>query len=204
MIRYITRFLFAAVLATGMTHADEIAQPKELINDTFEVVKQKVDAAGIESIQSEPKIAIEIVEEHILPLINSKLFTKQVMGVYFGKSTKEQKYAFLDKMQESFVKTYATSLAKVGNVNYSLKEISQDDKKAKLRMLVETEGTDTVPVDFSFVFNKKEKIWQVANLELAGINLGLALKDKFSNLMQEYKDIDLVIENWSSGVPSGE
>lgn len=201
MKRILATLMIITSSALAFTAHAAATAPVDLINTTFEQVKTDVEKAGVESIEADPQVAINIIKDRLLPLIDEKNFTRKVMGRYFAQANRNQKYGFLNTMRDSFINTYASSLVNIGDVKYDIQELLNDNENAKVRLIVDTKQADQVPVDFSFTYKSKDEAWKVANLEIAGINLGMALRDKFERMMQQYNNnIDDVIANWSSQV----
>lgn len=190
----------SAVSSEGVQEETNVLSPKDVITQSLDAVRKEV-AENAESAKIDNTIVKDILDKNVMPYISSKTIAKGVMGRYFRMTSTEQRNAFLKKFESSLISTYASGLGEIGNVSYTVEEVSNDGKKAKVLMKAKLDSGSDVPVIFSFKFSDKDNKWYGVNLDVAGINLGLAYRDKFAEDMVKYKNnIDLVIENWNSNI----
>ncbi len=209
-INNIFSILFSGLLIFGLSftyaEADDTTiekkaqSPSDVVAQSLEAVKKEV-TENSEALKDDDTLVTKILDENVMPYIDSKVIAKRVMGRYFRMASKEQKYAFLEKFKTSMVQTYANGLGNITDISYTVEETRNDGEKAQVLMKVTLKNGTEVPVLFSFAYDKESGKWYGENLDVAGLNLGLAYRDKFAADMQKYgNDIDQVIEHWDSNI----
>lgn len=193
---------FAAVVALILMALAAWAQaqpdPRQVVIDAVERMTSRIDAER-EQLEANPELAREMVREELVDLVDFKRITRMVMGDYFGPSSKEQKYRFLDVFKSSLINTYASGITLYDGQQITTLPIQDGDLRgdyARVRMEVQTNTGKTIPI-FYTLFSRDEQ-WKVINVYVNGLDLADTFKSQFAQGMQEYGDIDKVIDNWSA------
>ncbi len=193
---------FAAVVALILMALAAWAQaqpdPRQVVIDAVERMTSRIDAER-EQLEANPELAREMVREELVDLVDFKRITRMVMGDYFGPSSKEQKYRFLDVFKNSLINTYASGITLYDGQQITTLPIQDGDLRgdyARVRMEVQTNTGKTIPI-FYTLFSRDEQ-WKVINVYVNGLDLADTFKSQFAQGMQEYGDIDKVIDNWSA------
>ena len=111
--RYIRTWLHAGLvlLLAGMaTLAHAESDPRQVVSDAVERMTSRIEAER-EALKADPDKAKALVREELADLVDFKRITRMVMGDYFGPSSKEQKYRFLDVFKNSLINTYASGIS---------------------------------------------------------------------------------------------
>ena len=114
--RYIRTWLHAGLvlLLAGMaTLAHAESDPRQVVSDAVERMTSRIEAER-EALKADPDKAKALVREELADLVDFKRITRMVMGDYFGPSSKEQKYRFLDVFKNSLINTYKNQLRASG------------------------------------------------------------------------------------------
>ena len=193
---------FAAAVALILMALAALAQaqadPRQVVIDAVERMTSRIDAER-EQLEANPELAREMVREELVDLVDFKRITRMVMGDYFGPSSKEQKYRFLDVFKNSLINTYASGITLYDGQQITTLPIQDGDLRgdyARVRMEVQTNTGKTIPI-FYTLFSRDEQ-WKVINVYVNGLDLADTFKSQFAQGMQEYGDIDKVIDNWSA------
>lgn len=193
---------FAAAVALILMALAALAQaqadPRQVVIDAVERMTSRIDAER-EQLEANPELAREMVREELVDLVDFKRITRMVMGDYFGLSSKEQKYRFLDVFKNSLINTYASGITLYDGQQITTLPIQDGDLRgdyARVRMEVQTNTGKTIPI-FYTLFSRDEQ-WKVINVYVNGLDLADTFKSQFAQGMQEYGDIDKVIDNWSA------
>lgn len=188
----------ALILMVLAALAQAQADPRQVVIDAVERMTSRIDAER-EQLEANPELAREMVREELVDLVDFKRITRMVMGDYFGPSSKEQKYRFLDVFKNSLINTYASGITLYDGQQITTLPIQDGDLRgdyARVRMEVQTNTGKTIPI-FYTLFSRDEQ-WKVINVYVNGLDLADTFKSQFAQGMQEYGDIDKVIDNWSA------
>ena len=199
--RYIRTWLHAGLvlLLAGMaTLAHAESDPRQVVSDAVERMTSRIEAER-EALKADPDKAKALVREELADLVDFKRITRMVMGDYFGPSSKEQKYRFLDVFKNSLINTYASGITLYDGQKIETLPMQDGDRKgdyARVRMEVKTNSGQVVPIYYTLFLRDDQ--WKVINVYVNGLDLRDTFKSQFAQGMQQYNDIDKVIDNWSA------
>ncbi|MCG8391683.1 MAG: ABC transporter substrate-binding protein [Pseudomonadales bacterium] len=201
--------VFQTVLAMMLVAMAALAQaesdPRQVVIEAVERMTSRIDAER-EALEANPDKAKELVREELVDLVDFKRITRMVMGDYFGPSSREQKYRFLDVFRNSLIDTYASGITLYDGQKITTLPMQDGDRKgdyARVRMEVKTNSGKTVPIYYTLFLRDGQ--WKVINVYVNGLDLADTFRSQFAQGMQQYNDIDKVIDNWSaeSGIDTG-
>ena len=182
--------IVAATQATTAEQAVELAT-----DEIFELIN-----AGKTYAEEDPERFYVEVEALLRPLIDFPRFARNVMGPYYRQADDNQRSRFADSFKWSLVRTYALALTEFGGGEVDVlapRRPPRDPDKANVTMEILYEGKTYVVV---YVMARKGDTWQLRNLIIEGVNIGLNYKSQFAAAMKspEYNsDLDTVIDAWS-------
>lgn len=133
-----------------------------------------------------------IVENTLMPHVDSNYVAYAVLGKYLKKTTKEQRETFSTLFKAHLIGTYASALTKFTNQKIQVQPIS---KKAMLKRSLSVKATlldDTKPpIDILFKLrqNKKSEQWKIYDFVAEGISLIHTKHYEFARLIGD-KGID--------------
>lgn len=194
--RFISAMALLLMLSAGLAQAAQ--DPRELVKQTVERMTSRVDAER-EKLNSEPGYAAKLVREELVDLVDFKRITRMVMGGYFDQASKEQKYRFLETFKESLINTYASGVTLYQGQKIKVLPMREEDRKgnyARVRVEMTTNSGKTVPVFFTLFLDNDQ--WKVINVYVNGLDLRTVYQLQFAQSMQQYGDLDTVIDNWSA------
>lgn len=181
-------FCFVAVSATAASFEQD---PKELVvavsQKTFEEIsKNKENLDDIE-------FAKKLIEEQLLPYIDTKYASYKVIGVNLKKTTEAQRDRFTKAFTNYIVLTYATALKKYTNQTLEFPQdvVDKNDKVASVRVVMKTEASPDIELIFKLRKNTKTGFWKVYDMVAEGISLLSAKQSELSGLIRD-KGIDEV------------
>lgn len=188
----------ALILMTLAALAQAQQDPRQVVIDAVERMTSRIDAER-EQLKQDPDRARELVREELGDLVDFKRITRMVMGDYFGPSSKEQKYRFLDVFKNSLINTYASGITLYEGQQITTLPMQEGDLRgdyARVRMEIQTNTGKTVPI-FYTLFSRDDQ-WKVINVYVNGLDLADTFKSQFAQGMEQYGDMDKVIDNWSA------
>jgi len=193
---------FAATLALLMLVSAGFAQaaqdPRDLVQETVERMTSRIDAER-ERLEKDESYARELVREELVPLVDFKRITRMVMGEHFDRASRDQKYEFLEVFKNSLINTYASGITLYEGQKITTLPMQEGDRKgdyARVRMEVKTNSGKTVPIYYTLFLRDGQ--WRVINVYVNGLDLRDTFQSQFAQGMQQYNDIDKVIDNWSA------
>ncbi|TVP57373.1 MAG: ABC transporter substrate-binding protein [Halomonadaceae bacterium] len=126
----------------------------------------------------------------------------RVMGRYAREASPEQRNEFVRQFKRSLYDAYGGAMVDTGDFKLEVREAEinpRNDQRATVNLRVTTEGGSRYAVAYS-MFRSEQTDWQVENIIVEGINIGLAFRDRFEQEMQSNGDLADVINNWSADV----
>lgn len=194
-------FSFSAALLLWavalVSHAQ--SDPRQLVIDSVDRMVERIDAER-EALEADPEKARQLVREELVDLVDFKRITRMVMGEYFDPSSREQKYRFLDVFKNSLINTYAAGITLYDGQKITTLPMQDEDRKgdyARVRMEVRTNSGTVVPIVYT-LFQRDDQ-WRVINVMINGLDLRDTFKNQFAQAMEQYGDVDAVIDNWAAG-----
>jgi len=178
--------------------------PEKLI---LEVSQEVLDAVKKErhTFKRNPQPLKNTLLSLLDPVTDFESFAKGVMGEYRTKATPEQLSQFMTDFKQTLVDLYTKAL-----VAFEVKEMVIHETKintpqnANVVMKVTSPEGAIYFVQYSMRKNGKGE-WQVRNVVLDGVNLGLTYRNQFKSAMNtENQDIAKVINGWAVAMRSQE
>jgi len=168
-------------------------EPLKIARDTFYQDVSKFQAGQL----TEEELVIRISEQ-FAPLINDRTVALRVMGKFARQATQEERDRFTDRLESSLVDAYARGLAAYGGEQLVLPEegVILKPGRAVVEARLESPGREAWPIQFALGF-EEGKGWMVENVVIAGINLGLTLRNQFADLVQSTGSVTGAIDSWS-------
>ncbi|MBX3705116.1 MAG: ABC transporter substrate-binding protein [Pseudomonadales bacterium] len=134
-------------------------------------------------------------------------FARSVMAVHYRAATPEQRRRFSDSFKWGLVRTYSLALTEFSNGVIRVLPPSQparDPKRHTVRMEVTTPSGSVYPVQYSMAVGRNGD-WQVRNIIVNGVNIGLTYRNQFTAAMNDPRNsgsLDKVIDGWSDMLAS--
>lgn len=126
----------------------------------------------------------------------------RVMGRYARDASPEQRDEFVRQFKRSLYDAYGGAMVETGDFSLEVLDAEinpRNDQRATVNLRVTTEGGNRYGVAYS-MYLSPESDWQVENIIVEGVNIGLAFRDRFVHEMETRGDLAEVIQNWSVGV----
>jgi len=127
----------------------------------------------------------------------------RVMGQYARQASEEQRDQFVRAFRRSLYDAYGGAMLDTGDFELTVTgaEINErNENRATVNLRVTTEGGDRYGVAYSMYRADADSQWQMENVIVEGINIGLAFRDRFGQEMEKRGSLADVIDNWSADV----
>lgn len=203
---FVAAWILLALLLTVTPVSSGAESPSAAALETPEEMVQKASRAVLDLVEEartyvdeNPERFFRQVETVLSPVVDFDSFARSVMATHYRKATPEQRRRFVETFRSGLVRTYALALLDFQNgrvVVVPPDRPPRDPARRTVRMEVHTVG-QVWPVLYS-VSQGRDGDWQVRNLIVNGVNMGLTYRNQFSSAMnQRGGDIDAVIDGWS-------
>ena len=182
-----------SIVAWAQEDPKAAVEPLKIVRDTFYQDVSKFQAGQL----TEEELVIRISEQ-FAPLINDRTVALRVMGKFARQATQAERDRFTDRLESSLVDAYARGLAAYGGEQLVLPEegVILKPGRAVVEARLESPGREALPIQFALGF-EEGKGWMVENVVIAGINLGLTLRNQFADLVQSTGSVTGAIDSWS-------
>ena len=154
--------------------------------------------------ESDPTAFKQKVKDIFEPMVDFRRVGAMVMGrTYYNNASFEQRNEFIEVFKSSLLDTYAETLAQWGD--QKIETIWPDDSTEELANIVDVNqklitSSNTYPITYK-VRNNGSSGWQIVNIVINGVNLGLTFRNQFQALaFENNNDINAVISNWSADI----
>jgi phospholipid transport system substrate-binding protein len=172
--------------------------PEEMVRQMSKAVLDLADEARAYVDQDRERYFRQ-VEDLLSPVVDFDSFARSVMATHYRKATAEQRRRFIESFRSGLVRTYSLALMdfKDGRVVVVPPEREpRDPARRTVKMEVHTAG-QVWPVLYSVSLGA-DGAWQVRNLIVNGVNLGLTYRNQFSSAVsQQGGNLDAVIKAWA-------
>ena len=173
--------------------------PVEMVRETSDEVLALIEQARGYA-EENPEQFYREVEALLSPVVDFDSFARSVMAVHYRKATPEQRERFAQTFKWGLVRTYALALTEFENgevVVVPPDRPPRNPDRQTVKMEIRTESGDVYPVLYSLA--KDDGGWQVRNLIVNGVNMGLTYRNQFNSAMNDPRyggDLDKVIDDW--------
>lgn len=150
-------------------------------------------------LQQDPKALERLIEEGIEPFVDVPGIARGVMGQFFRQATPAQRQRFVKVFRDSMIRTYSNGLGAYNNQKIVVRPLRPSDNPARAQVDVEVtlDNGTVVPVVFQMV-RDDQGLWKARNLIVNGLNLGLAFRQRFAQLVEQNRgSVERAINAWS-------
>ena len=140
---------------------------------------------------------VERIANQFAPLLDDRKIALRVMGRFARQATPEERSAFTERLQTSLVDAYARGLTVYGGEQLVLPEtgVILQPARALVEASLEAPGKEPLPIQFALGYQQAAG-WRVENVVVAGINLGLTLRNQFAELVKTTGSVQGAINAW--------
>lgn len=153
------------------TWASELVAPQTLIQRTSEELRAAI-LREQELIKKDPNRAVALVNQIVVPHIDSLAVGKRILGKYWRKALPEQRERFIDNFRKLLLRTYAVSVGRYSDVEVTylpIRDTDQSGSRAKVRTTVSRAGRPPINVDYRL--HRTGNGWKVYDVATNGISL---------------------------------
>ena len=170
--------------------------PLMAARDVFYVDVQRFQGGELTETQLVDRIA-----EQFAPLVDQDKMALRVMGRHARSATAEERAQFTLQMQASLVDAYARGLAGYGGEILTLPESATilAPGRAVVEARLEAPRREPLTIQFALSYETAQG-WKVENVVVAGINLGISLRNQFDDLVKQTGSVAGAVDSWTLDV----
>lgn len=174
--------------------------PQDMVQETSDAVLALIaEAKGYA--EDDPERFYQEVQDLLDPVVDFDSFSRSVMAVHSRKASDEQLRRFSDTFRTGLVRTYAMALTEFEDgevVVVPPDRPPRNPQRQTVKMEIRLDSGEVYPVLYSVVQND-DGGWQIRNLIVNGVNMGLTYRNQFNSAMNDPRyggDLDKVIDSW--------
>ncbi len=199
MFKNLSRLLLPLVMVLGATSAvaadvvvdttDPYAMVKAVANKTFDRFHK--DKALIDANSDHLKV---IVREELMPYVDYKYASYNVLGQYLKDSTEDQRNRFVNAFECYLISTYAQAFTEYTNQKVEFSPGIDFSKEKMVDVNVQIIEAGRPPIKLLFKARRlKDDSWKAFDLVAEGVSLLSSKQSEISNLIRQ-QGIDPVIK----------
>lgn len=148
---------------------------KNVTEEILTLIKQNKQA-----LLAEPKKMNELVDSKVLPHVNFKKMTAQVVGRSWREATAEQKTKLTDEFRMLLIRTYSGALAQVKDQQIQVKPLRSgaDDADVVVQSLITRPKGEPIQLDYRV--ERAGDDWKIYDLNVGGIWLVETYRTQFT------------------------
>ncbi len=192
-------FTANGVLAAEPAQASEPSAHETIRATSNQLVTLIDEARGY--VKEDPERYHAQVQALLDPVVDFDSFSRLVMASHYKRASAEQRRRFADTFKSSLVKTYASALMEFSNEEIKVLDPTRaprDPRRPTVDMEITTASGAVYPLSYTMGKNKVGD-WQMKNIIINGINLGLTFRNQFGSAVNDPQyggDLDKVIDAW--------
>lgn len=172
--------VFFGGLANAHTDAPT---PEKLIESTSNKVLEIINTDA-DKIRNEPGYVNQVIDEHILPLIDLQSMGKLILGKHWKSASEGQQTQFISEFKAMLIRTYAKSIADYGDAKIAV--LPNNRKHGKFYIVnTELDLGSGAPLNVAYTFRQKDEAWKVIDLSVDGLSLVKNFRSSFNQEISE-------------------
>ena len=197
-------FIMALLAAPMATAQSEEEQLREYVREnSIRLVDQLNEIR--ELYDSDREAFYEAMDDALGEFVAFRRVAARIMGKYARQASPEERDAFVRAFRRSLYDAYGGAAVSIDSSDFDLEVDSVEinprhEDRATVNLSIITSSGERYGVAYS-MYEPDDGNWQVENVIVEGINMGLAFRDRFEQEMQATDgNVSKVIDEWSTDV----
>ena len=193
--------LLAAPLAMAQSEEEQL---REYVRDnSIRLVDQLNEIR--ELYDSDREAFYEAMDDALGEFVAFRRVAARIMGKYARQASPEERDAFVRAFRRSLYDAYGGAAVSIDSSDFDLEVDSvkinpRHEDRATVNISIITNSGERYGVAYS-MYEPEDDQWQVENVIVEGVNMGLAFRDRFEQEMQAADgNVSTVIDEWSADV----
>jgi len=165
--------------------------PQHLVIHATESLVNELRANG-DAIRTTPRLAFELANEDIIPLIDFSNVARRVLGRHWGHASQEQRRLFTREFRTFIINLYLTAM-----VTYSREIVSAADSFKYLPSRWLQSGVTTIvrmkfkllgtaPIVVGYYMHRKEGTWKIYDVHALGLSMVTLYRTNFASEIKHH------------------
>lgn len=183
-------FFLAPPLAAQMP---PLVGADEVVSQTTEALLNALDADR-QGIAGNPSRVFELVEDIVLPHVDTEAMARWILGRHWRRATPEQQARFEQAFRILLLRTYGTALQSYAGqpVRYLGTRADRRAQRSLVRMEIARESAP--PLMVAFAMYERGGRWLVYDLRIEGVSLVQNYRRNFSTLLRQRGLEELIVD----------
>ncbi len=180
--------LIATATATIAFAASALAAPAPAANEAPDVLVKRISADVIETVKSDKDIQagnrnkiLGLVQEKILPYVDSERMTSLAAGRFWRQATPEQQKQLSEEFRTLLVYTYAGALSQIRNETVEFKPFRADPADTEVEVRSQVNVARGEPITLNYRLSKGAQGWKIFDINVLGAWLVQTYKSTFAS-----------------------
>jgi phospholipid transport system substrate-binding protein len=168
--------------------ANVIAAPAPATSEAPDVLVKRVSTEVIDAVKADKDIQagnrnkiMDLVNEKILPYVDSQKMTQLAAGRFWRQATPEQQKALSDEFRTLLVYTYSGALSQIRNETVEFKPFRADPADTEVEVRSQVNMTRGEPITLNYRLTKTPQGWKIFDINVLGAWLVETYKSTFSS-----------------------
>lgn len=194
---YLLFFAFTVSAEQGHNNPRDIIQAST--TEVLDVIKEHQTLDEGQMTQEMADDLFQVLE----PIVDFDAIARGVMGKHGKAATQEQKQAFSEAFKRSLSKLYMKSFQTFEVKSIEVQPLPADfnpqrDNRTYIKMKAEAGNNRIYSIDYALGRKDSSQAWQVHNIILDGVNLGMVYMNQFDGAVSRHGSVEAAINNWSA------
>lgn len=180
--------LIATATATIAFAGSVFAAPAPATNEAPDVLVKRISADVIETVKSDKDIQagnrnkiLGLVQEKILPYVDSERMTSLAAGRFWRQATPEQQKQLSEEFRTLLVYTYAGALSQIRNETVEFKPFRADPADTEVEVRSQVNVARGEPITLNYRLSKGAQGWKIFDINVLGAWLVQTYKSTFAS-----------------------
>lgn len=167
------RSVFLWMLSGLMSLAVAATSPYELMQSASEKALAAL-AEVAPQLESEPQLGYQLIEEHVLPLVDTQVMAKLTLAKHWKRASPAQREQFTAVYRDMLVRTYSKSLSEFVGKQLVFLPPKPEPKPGRATVFSEVimgDGRSPIPVNYKLRQIKESGEWKAYDIVIEGLSL---------------------------------
>jgi phospholipid transport system substrate-binding protein len=180
--------LIATTAATLAFSTSVLAAPAPASNEAPDVLVKRISADVIDTVKADKDIQggnrnkiMGLVQEKILPYVDSQKMTSLAAGRFWRQATPEQQKDLSEEFRTLLVYTYSGALSQIRNETVEFKPMRADPADTEVEVRSQVNLTRGEPITLNYRLAKTPAGWKIFDINVLGAWLVETYKGTFAS-----------------------
>jgi phospholipid transport system substrate-binding protein len=165
-----------------------LAAPAPATSESPDVLVKRIATDVIDSVKADKDIQagnrnkiIDLVNEKILPYVDSQKMTQLAAGRYWRQASPEQQKALSDEFRTLLVYTYSGALSTIRNETVEFKPFRADPADTEVEVRSQVDMSRGEPITLNYRLARTAQGWKIFDINVLGAWLVETYKSTFAS-----------------------